>query len=752
MRTTLFSIAASLSAALLAAEVPDGARAASDATAVLAVPRLERAPVLEDFLEMQPRGADAQRLLRVSGAFLQRHPADGRPASERTEVYLGYDERQLYAVFVAFDSRPGELRAHLGRRELLEGDDKVELSLDTFRDQRRAYLFACNPLGVQWDALWSESNGIDASFDTVWHSEGRRTAEGYVVLMAIPFQSLRFSPGEQQAWGVLFGRELPRHDELAYWPRYSREVQGRLNQAGTLTGLEDVSPGRNLQAIPYAAGRRFRIQDPGAGVPAQRAGEAELGLDAKLVLKDAFALDLALNPDFSQVESDEPQVTVNQRFELFYEEKRPFFLENAGYFRTPVNLLFTRRIGDPRLGARLTGKASGFTLGALLADDEAPGQAAGPSHPGHGQRAGFRALRVSRDVFTQSQLGLIYVERAFAGLDNRVAGLDGRIRWDSHWTSPFQAVFSSTGKAGDMRSGRAYDLSLNRAGRHFETHMHYMDVDPQFRALAGFVRRVDIREYHQNLSYAFRPEGRRVLAVTPSVFLSRVHDQAGTRLDRAFDPALTIELRGQTQLDLAWRTGRQRLRPQEVPGLAAPVDAALHEREVTLSSRVGRWLKWNASGVWGRDFNLAPPAGGAAHVADFTRATFGLTWQPALRVRLDATALLTRLRARPGGGRIFDDRIWRAKAAVQITRRLSLRAIAQYETLQAEPERTALRSSRRLNLDALATYQVNPWTALYVGVNDDARDLEQDRPQTLRPGLVSAARQVFFKLSYLLRR
>ncbi|MCL4523506.1 MAG: carbohydrate binding family 9 domain-containing protein, partial [Acidobacteria bacterium] len=383
--------------ATLAAEQPPAS--------ALVIPRVDRAPTLEDFLDMKPSPAVEGKLAKVDD-FRQTRPSDGKPGTERTEAYLGYDSENLYAVFIAFDSEPQKLRARMVSRENFVGehgdmvDDGVSVSLDTFNDQRRGYIFQVNPYGVQWDGLYSDNNGFDVSFDTVWHSRAKITGRGFVVWMAIPFKSLRFSSAREQTWAILLNRDIPRKSEVVFWPIYSSKISGYINQAAPMKGLKNISPGRNMQFIPYGALRSFRALDErDANAPAFRGkrAEADGGVDAKLVLKDSLVLDVAVNPDFAQVESDEPQVTANERFELFFPEKRPFFLENASFFQTPINLLFTRRIADPQFGVRLTGKLGPWAVGALFADDQAPGKSVAKNDPMAGQRAYFTVLRVNRD-------------------------------------------------------------------------------------------------------------------------------------------------------------------------------------------------------------------------------------------------------------------------------------------------------------------------------------------------------------------
>jgi hypothetical protein len=348
------------------------------------------------------------------------------------------------------------VRSRLTRREGIEDyeDDIVEVRLDTFDDRRRSFFFAVNPHGVQLDALWPEVGGAwDSSVDTVWDSAARITPEGYAAWMAIPFRSLRFPPAAVQSWGIYFSRWNPRLGEKSFWPEVSREVLSRLQQMARLEGVEDVAPGGNRQLNPYASFRSFELIDPEAPAgPVRVRGDAEpaLGVDAKLVLRDTLALDLTLNPDFAQVESDAAQVTTNQRFEVFFPERRPFFIENAGYLETPLDLVFTRRIADPRAGARLTGKAGAGTIGALAVNDEAPGRLEAAGSPLRGESADVGILRVTRDVSSQSSVGVLLTERRFGEGVNRVGGVDARLRLDDTWVAEQHAVTSS--RAGRRRS------------------------------------------------------------------------------------------------------------------------------------------------------------------------------------------------------------------------------------------------------------------------------------------------------------
>ena len=744
----------------------------SSSPPVVTIPRMNQPPELEHFRTMKPSGDMEGQMARVKG-FVQREPSDGQPASQRTDVYLGYDEKNLYVIFVAFDSEPAKVRARMVRREgFFAGDDEVRVMLDTFADQRRAYVFLCNPLGIQGDMLWTEGQGSDTAFDTLWHSRGQRTDQGFVVWMAIPFKSLRFSATPQQRWGLVLQRWIPRLNEQAFWPRVSSRIEGRLNQAATLEGLRDISPGRNIQLIPYAAFRSFRALDtrePENPRFERDRADPDVGLDAKFVFKDSLVLDVALNPDFSQVESDEPQVTVNQRFEVFFPEKRPFFLENASFFETPIDLVFTRRIADPQFGARLTGKLGPYALGAFVIDDESPGKRVPADDPDFGKRALFSIVRVSRDLWQQSSLGFIYTDREFGDSYNRVGGLDGRLKFGQNWVLNFQGVASATrffDSNGELArvAGPAYDLELLRSGRSFLYQFEYNDRSPGFRTDTGFLRRADIRRFGQNLGYLFWPEGKRIINWGPRLFAERVHDHDGTRLDWSVSPAFDVEFVRQTRFSVFYNAARERLRPQDspgCPGLTGSLDFSVPGYGFEFSSEYFSTLTVSGFAGWGKAINCAPPVAQEPFLADENRAEWTITLRPTTALRIDNTYILFRLRDRASGASIFNNHIIRSKWNYQFTRELSLRVILQYDTTLTNPELTSLPTRKNFNADFLLTYLLHPGTALFIGYNGNAQNLDPALRQIAPPddlGLVrprhsfiNDAKQFFVKFSYLYR-
>jgi hypothetical protein len=721
---------------------------AETGTRELTIPRVAVAPTIEDYVDGTPRPDEAALTV-----FVQREPGDGVPASQPTEVYVSYDDRNLYVIFVARDRSPDQIRATLTRREGIENDDFVGIILDTFHDRRRAYLFIVNPLGVQLDGVTTEGQDDDYSFDALWQSEGRLTPFGYVAWMSIPFKSLRFPNRPEQVWGIAFARAIRRNNETSFWPYVTRRVSGMGQQLATARGLRDISPGRNMQFIPYAATTRARFLNEAA--PAYEADtDVRVGVDGKMVVKDAFTLDLTFNPDFSQVESDEPQVTINQRFEVFFPEKRPFFIENASYFEAPINLFFSRRVADPQWGARLTGKKGGWAVAALAIDDREAGRLVEPDSEDFGDRAGIGVVRVQRDFPRQSSLGMLATTRSFGTSENRVLSVDGRYKLSDTWVLTGQAAVSDQRPfGGDSRSGPAYSLNLDRTGRNWGAFVSYLDVSPDFTAPLGFVTRNDLRQFHPFVRYTWFPDRGPLVSLRPEVSGSALWDYAGTLQDWDSRLELQLEMKGQTELEFDYVESMERF---------AGVDFRKRGHAAGFETAWLKWLELSAEFEKGDEINFFPGAGFAPFLANGTAAEVAFTLKPIAPLRIDQTYLFTRLDARPGiadtaaGAVIVDNHITRTRASYQFTRALSLRAIVDYAAVLPDRALISLERDKRFTADLLVTYLVNPWTAVYVGYTDGYGNVEIDPVgrDRLRPTLSpfhSVGRQVFVKSSYLLR-
>jgi hypothetical protein len=734
--------------------------------AEIVIPKIDQKLLIDDFAGMKPR-ADLADKLAVVENFIQSNPKDGAPSSQKTVVYLAYNDNYLYVVFLCFDSEPQKIVSALTRRENFGGDeDWVEIYIDTYNDQRRAYCFSTNALGVQWDSRYSEaiSSGSDdfaghqPSFDALWYSDGKITDQGYIVWMEIPFKSMRFPSSSIQDWKISFGRSIPRSNEYSAWPHVSKEIQGRLTQASDLTGLENVSPGKNIQFIPYTSFRSFRFLDVDASPPefiTDRSDPAA-GVDSKFVLKDSSVLDLTFNPDFSQIESDRPQVTVNQRFEVFFPEKRPFFLENAQYFETPMNLVFTRRIADPQYGGRLTGKYGPYTIGFLAANDEAPGNLVLPTSSFSGDDAYFGVARFTRDIFSQSTIGALFTTRHFENSTNTVGGADFRLRLNDHWQATGQAVGSWTDPLESSSfNGHAYQANVTRSGNNFGTQFLYEDLSPDFLTLTGFIPRTDFRSFTNQTHYYFRPAGNFLLAWGPEFEFINSWDYNGTRLDETYHPSFYIELQRQTYIRLHYFFDKERIRPVDFDGLNENVDFDTSGWSLGFNTSYFKTGTIQLSYGQNEGINFEPVEGVLPFSADETSFNIETRLRPLRRLQMRNLYLYTQLKSKEGPV-IFDDHIVSIRTNYQFTKALSLRLIVQYEATIVNSDLTSLEDRRNLNGDVLVTYMVNPWTALYVGYNGNRQNLsfidDINPPSVIRTQgtFMNDANQFFMKFSYLL--
>lgn len=449
--------------------------------------------------------------------FRQEEPVEGAPASEKTEVRVLFDDKNLYVGIRAWDSEPQHINAReLVRDASFSNDDKVEILLDTYHDRRNAFRFAVNPLGTQQDALITdEGRDVNLSWDSPWLSEGRLDTEGWTVEIAIPLTTLRFKEG-LDTWGFNVARIVRRKNEEVLWTSWQRTFGlERVSQAGELTGVEGIRRRRLYEIKPYGSGG-WREGVPLVGRQGFDAGlQAKAGLEvAKIGITPSLTAEFTANPDFGQAEVDNQVVNLS-RFSVFFPEKRDFFLENSGIFlfgRAESNqLFFTRRIGltdrgEPvpiDYGAKITGKAGRYNLGFLQVQTRKLGEA----QTGFGiPRQQFTVARVKRDIFGRSSIGAMFVNRQ-GGTDsayNRAGGFDAEINLTNHWrTYAFLMGTATPGVRSSFLSGRIDSRFENNLFRFIGV---YEDIGSNFNPEVGFVERIGIRQYFGQAAYKPRPK------------------------------------------------------------------------------------------------------------------------------------------------------------------------------------------------------------------------------------------------------
>lgn len=711
-------------------------------------------------------------MLDLTG-FVQQDPEDGAPVTETTSAYLGYTGHDLYVAFICRDRTPQEIRAHLIPRDHLGDDDKVEVTFDTFYDHRRGLLFQTNPLGVEADAAYTEGQSQpDFSFDTVWDTWGRRTPFGYVALMRIPFQSLRFrnaGPGQMQIWGLVLRRWIAHASERAYWPRISRQIAGRLTQAAPIEGFADVQRGHNIQLIPYVLGQNYRKLDdrnPLAPTFDQKLLQGTAGVDAKIVLHNSLVLDTTLNPDFSQVNVDNP-APPNQRFQTYFEEQRPFFIENANYFSTPIDLFYTLNIVSPQIGVRLSGKQGPWAIGLLATDDRGPGQAVAPGAPYAGSRASFYVARIARDIGPFSSAGLLYTDREYKGSFNRLGGIDYRYRFHKQWTLTGQAVTSATrNRDATTSSGQSSKQNLSFSGENLYFSTTYNDTAKGFRDAVGFFRRPNIREAHIHSLYTWRPAGRFLLSHGPELYVEQDWDHTGLGLDSVFHLSYNTLFKRRTQITPYLDVNNDRLRPSDYAPLTQNVEYRSQVAGIDISTSPLPQFALQINTYTGRTVNYNPPTDQPPMPVNVQSGAINLELKPITRLDLQNSYEFARFRA-PGSQLIaYDNHQAIARWNFQMSKALALRLIGIYASTIPNHQFTAQQNSKDFFSDILLSYVPHPGTAIYLGYTSDSQNLNPALCARLETGqcdpngvflnhtgdsLLNDKRGIYLKVSYLLR-
>ena len=460
------------------------------------------------------------RTAAMLSEFVQQSPLDGAPATEETEIYISYDSDHIYFAFYLHYSDPGIMRANRVDRDTAWQDDLMTVYLDTFMDQQVCYDFDLNGYNVQGDGIInaSQTRGgpipiADRSWEALFYSGTQIVEDGYTAEMAIPFKSFRYParpPGVEHRWGFQFVREIKgKNQENVVWAPMSRDVQSFMAQMGVLEGMTDLSTSRNLEILPSFTAIQYSSLDRETGDFVNRGTDPEGGVNVKYGITSNLTADFTGNPDFSQIESDLPQIEVNQRFPLFFPELRPFFLEGAEIFEfvSPVDLVHTRTLVDPNVGAKLTGKVGNTTLGVMVTDDEAPGKRDDPNDPGFGRNAQVAIGRARYDLYSESHIGVLATDREFLDGYNRVGGIDGQFRLGQATRFNFVAFRSQDrDEQGVQREGPMLGAMVAHEGRHLQARMFGARIDPDFRTDVGFLQRVDQQLGGANVGYRWWPE------------------------------------------------------------------------------------------------------------------------------------------------------------------------------------------------------------------------------------------------------
>jgi hypothetical protein len=484
-------------ALLMAAQVAQGPQGSvhhgRQGSVDVPIPRLEGTIAVDGVLDE----AAWARAALLTG-FSQYMPVDGAPAVDSTDVLVWYDADGIYFGIQAHEPH-GIVNATLADRDRIDNDDYVQILLDAFNDRRRALVIGVNPLGVQADGIRSEGSpgaaagrstsgrfeNVDMNPDFTYTSKGRLTAFGYEVEVFIPFKSLRFQATDPQDWALNVIRKVQHSGYENTWTPVRRANASFLAQSGTLQGLTGLSRGLVLDLNPFATLRAD-------GGPASGEWEydttPEIGANGRWGITNNLTLDATINPDFAQVEADVGAITINERFAVFFPERRPFFLEGIEQFDTPNTLIYTRRIIEPVGGAKLTGKIGPINIGALSSVEDKSHSSTGDDYPL------FNLFRIRGDLGENSTAGLVYTDKIDGDNYNRVIGGDARIVFAKLYYIEAQLVGAFTKTDGTSRFGPLWEVLADRTGRHWGFHYSVKGISSDFEAQSGFVNRTGVVE------------------------------------------------------------------------------------------------------------------------------------------------------------------------------------------------------------------------------------------------------------------
>jgi hypothetical protein len=682
-------------------------------------------------------------------------PGENIPARVATVAYLIENGEALYVAFDARDPDPGQIRAYLRDRDSAWNDDFVGIILDTYNDERRAFEFFSNPLGVQMDATNDDVNkNEDTSWDAIWDSAGTITDQGYIVEMEIPLSQLRFPATEgKQTWGIDVMRLYPRDNRFRFSNNpLDRDVNCYLCQLDKIQGLENAHPGRDLEIVPTLTGTRTDFTDD-PGVEPMQSGdtETEAGVSIRWGVTPDMTVNLAINPDFSQVEADVVLLEVNNQFALFFPEKRPFFLEGADYFTSPIEAVFTRTVADPDWGAKLTGKRGNHTFGVFAAQDAITNllfpSAFGSDSTSLDQDNTAFVGRYSHGFGDASSVGALLTTRDGDDYHNYVGGFDLNWKISDQHIIRGQYLRSETEYPNEVAidfdqplgsfTGDAVSASYEYDSRNWFGFVEHQERTAGFRADAGFVPQVDAnwqvvgigRIWHGTDDTKWTR-----IRLMPLWYIA--HDDSGRMIDRGLEFELGV--RGPMQSYT------------EIGGISRDLlwDDVLYKEEkirffTVLKPIGGLELGMDLSYGTQVDFENS-------QLGDEVRIEPFVDWNINRHLLLSFQAILVDLDTEEGE-QIFDADVYNLRLTWQFNRRSFIRLTTQFQDIDrnldeyddpVDPDDAVDANTRDMGRQLLFSYKINPQTVFFLGYSDNHYD--DDDLNTLE----QTDRTLFMKIGY----
>jgi hypothetical protein len=682
--------------------------------------------------------------------FVETSPGDNVPAKVKTTVWLTYDQKYFYVGIKADDPDPSKIRApFVDRDQVLGTDDNIAVFLDARNDHRAALELRVSPRGIQADGVFNDSNGNeDFSPDFFYDTAAKITGEGWQAEYRIPFSSLRYPKADPQSWGILVWRNYPRDFRYAFHSStIERGSPCLVCHEHEIRGFSDLPNTKHMVIAPYLSAARDGVREGGPGTDFGYEESFDGGLDFKWNPTASSAIDATINPDFSQIESDAAQIGANQRFAIFYPEKRPFFLEGVDLFDTPIQAVYTRTITDPSWGLRTTGKSGDFGYTLLVARDHGGGLVLLPGPQGTGlapqEFQSTVAIGRLRKDFGLSYAGLLWTDREIeGGGHNRVLGPDFQWRPNDLDFVTGEVLFSQTENPdlpaispafdGARESGHDATFSWGRNAKKYDFFFRGDDVSEGFRADDGFITQNGFRNLVAGAGLRFYPGGQ-IRFLRTYAFGNQSRQIGDGRLDHDYGAGVFAigghNLNGSVEVhDQEVRVGGQLLSQQFVQ-LFVQVDPGRRLPRIGFDGQTGDQIDFD---------NGREGTGSALHLYAQIRPTDHLELQAdARRSWVDVD-----------GGRLFTARVERLKTTYVFNRRALLRLIGQYVRTDSDPALYSFPVDARqggFSGSALFSYKLNWQTVLFLGYGDNRTLLEDS-------SLLRSSNAVFFKISYAIQR
>jgi Domain of unknown function (DUF5916)/Carbohydrate family 9 binding domain-like len=676
-------------------------------------------------------------------------PGDNTPATERTIVRALYDEENLYFGYRCYDSNPDEIRANLSERDKIFSDDYIIIVLDTYGDSQKAYEISLNPFGIQGDLL-ATLNGEDLSFDFTWYGAASINDSGWTAEMAIPFKSLAFDETEEPTWGFNVVRTIPRSSRTQIsWTYIDKDIPGFISQSGLMKGLKNIKSSASIELLPYAIGQYngslVDVEDPNSKYKFDSV-DGRIGGGIKYSPSPNFSLDAVINPDFSQIESDADQISVNTTFALYIEEKRPFFLIGNELLQTPM--YYSRSINDPLAAGRIIGKSGSLSYMYLGAYDRntvfvVPGEEESSTVETN-QKSFANIGKLRYDFGDEDYIGGLIMSRNMDEGHNYVIGFDWNYKFWDNWffngegfisqtkelndTSLIDSdrEFGSSGRNAELNaeefSGNGIHLVLYHSQKHYNLDLVSNHFSPTYQTYNGLFSSSGFREQYMSHTYILYPDSSFFDRASISLQTRLLHNYDGIIKDLRITPSINLSMKGQTNFYVSYqfvhneRFGNRYFKNVKRANISLDTKP-LKELSFGLYASLGNFIHRSDTPSIGLGHDLG----------------VNVTLKPNPKLNIEFSYDRARLSDEKTDELFYDGNIYRTTVIYQFSQEAFFRTILQYNSFD-----------KTFRLYPLFSYKLGAFSTFYAGATSNYQNYKNEN------GIINTDQQYFIKMQYLI--